>query len=177
MINSLLFAPSAIMTQRLTTIEISKEDLKFSGAHFTIFSATERERLHGHNFKVRASVVAPVDENGMCFNYQEIKSRLRKLCSSLDEYVLLPGQSPHMQINQEGPMYIAHFNGESMSFLTSDTQVLDIRNTTVEEFSHYILQQLVNADNFFADNDVHSMTIAVSSGDGQWGSTKWQATV
>ncbi|MFQ3201702.1 MAG: 6-pyruvoyltetrahydropterin/6-carboxytetrahydropterin synthase, partial [Zhongshania sp.] len=27
-----------------TSIEISKEDLKFSGAHFTIFSATDRER-------------------------------------------------------------------------------------------------------------------------------------
>ena len=82
-----------------------------------------------------------------------------------------------MHIHQEGSMYIAQFNGESMSFLTSDTQVLSIRNTTVEEFSHYILQQLVSADNFFADNDVHSMTISVSSGDGQWGSTQWHSTV
>ena len=31
--------------KRHTCIEISKEDLKFSAAHFTIFSATDRERL------------------------------------------------------------------------------------------------------------------------------------
>ena len=41
------------MTQ-LTTIELSKEYLKFSAGHFTVFSATERERLHGHNFSVSA---------------------------------------------------------------------------------------------------------------------------
>ena len=33
--------------EELTTIEIDKENLKFSAAHFTIFSGTERERLHG----------------------------------------------------------------------------------------------------------------------------------
>ena len=162
------------MSHRLTTIDISKEDLKFSVAHFTIFSSTERERLHGHNFKVRASVVAPVDENGMCFNYQEIKTRLRALCKSLDEYVVLPGNSPHLQISENEQNYCVTFNGENMTFLRSDTRVLDIRNTTVEEFSNYIVQQLVNRDNFFQANDVHSLTIAVSSGDGQWGASSWQ---
>ena len=68
-----------------TCIEISKEDLKFSGAHFTIFSATERERLHGHNFKVSLLLTADVGDNGMCFSYVEIKTRLRKLCAQLDE--------------------------------------------------------------------------------------------
>ena len=47
------------MSHLLTTINICKEALKFSGAHFTIFSATDRERLHGHNFRVRAEVTAP----------------------------------------------------------------------------------------------------------------------
>ena len=32
---------------RYSTLEIGKEDMKFSAAHYTIFSATERERLHG----------------------------------------------------------------------------------------------------------------------------------
>jgi len=162
------------MPHRLTTIEISKEDLKFSAAHFTIFSATERERLHGHNFRVRASVVAPVDDNGLCFNYQEIKSRLRTLCQSLDEYLLLPAESPHLQVSEQNEYYNASFNGEQMRFRKSDTRVLEIRNTTVEEFSNYILQQLVSSDNFFQANDVHSVTIAVSSGDGQWGASHWQ---
>ncbi len=161
--------------RRLTTIDISKEDLKFSGAHFTIFSADEREPLHGHNFKVRAQVTAPVDDNGMCFNYQEIKSRLRKICKALDEYMLLPGNSPHLHIEQDGEQIKVRFKEEEMFFLAADTRVLDIRNTTVEEFSFYILDQLVNADNFFIENEVDNISIGVSSGDGQWGSSRWSA--
>ncbi len=161
------------MSQRLTTIDISKENLKFSGAHFTIFSATNRERLHGHNFKVRAKVTAPVDNNGMCFNYQEIKSRLRAICNALDEYMLLPANSPHLNIEQQGTQYKVIFNDEAMFFIAKETKVLDIRNTTVEEFSYYILDKLVNTDNFFVENDVAHIAIGVSSGDGQWGTSEW----
>jgi hypothetical protein len=53
---------------------------------------------------------------------------------------------------------------------------LDIRNTTVEEFSYYILDQMVSADTFFIENDVANITIGVSSGDGQWGSSTWVAS-
>lgn len=162
------------MQTRTTTIDIAKENLKFSGAHFTIFSATERERLHGHNFKVRATVKAAVDDNGMCFNYQEIKKRLRSVCETLDEYLLLAGNSPHLQISETDSDYLVSFAGASMQFLKSDTLVLPIRNTTVEEFSAYILDNLISADRFFLDNDVHSLAIGVSSGDGQWGFSSWE---
>ena len=157
-----------------TTIDIAKDYLHFGAAHFTIFSATERERLHGHNFKVRASLAAPVDDNGLCFNYQEIKSRLRRLCEALDEYLLLPGDSPHLGIVERDEDYEVSFATETMYFLKSDAQVLPIRNTTVEEFSEYILNQLIHADRFFYENDVQFLTIGVSSGDGQWGSSTWK---
>ncbi|MGB5324420.1 MAG: 6-carboxytetrahydropterin synthase [Pseudomonadales bacterium] len=163
------------MTARFTTIEISKEDLKFSAAHFTVFSATERERLHGHNFKVRAKLTAPVDDNGMCFDYQQIKSRLRALCKSLDEYVLLPEDSPHIEIESGQGEYLVHFAGETLKFVQSDTRLLPVRNTTVEELSHYLLQQLLHGDDFVQDQQIASLTLAVSSGDGQWGASRWQA--
>ncbi len=162
------------MTYRLTTIDISKENFKFSGAHFTIFNAHERERLHGHNFKVSASVTAPVDDNGLCFNYQEIKVRLRAICDELDEYVLLPELSPHLVIETSGDTITARFNQEQMQFLASDTLLLPIRNTTVEEFAHLLLTMLVEKDDFFEVNDVRRMVIKVSSGDGQWGSSVWE---
>ncbi|KAJ1474389.1 hypothetical protein T484DRAFT_1832500 [Baffinella frigidus] len=41
---------------RYSTIEIGKEDMKFSAAHFTVFSAKERERLHGHTHAVKVQV-------------------------------------------------------------------------------------------------------------------------
>ena len=49
---------------RITTLHIDKESHKFSAAHYTIFSATERERLHGHNYSVSARIVAPMGDNG-----------------------------------------------------------------------------------------------------------------
>jgi len=160
-------------SNRTTTLDIAKENLKFSGAHFTIFSATERERLHGHNFKIRATVKAGVDDNGMCFNYQEIKKRLRAVCEKLDEYLILAGNSPYLAIDETDTNYLVTFAGAQMQFLKSDTLILPIRNTTVEEFSAYILGELINSDRFFFDNDVHSLTIGASSGDGQWGFSSW----
>ncbi len=158
-----------------TTIEISKEDLKFSAAHFTIFSATERERLHGHNFRVSLALTAPVGDNGMCFSYVEIKRRLRKLCATLDEYTLIPAQSPYLQIDEDGEFYRLQFNGERMMFLKSDTLLLPLRNTTVEEYARYLLQQLLSDNAFVAGNQILALEMKVSSGPGQWGSARWQA--
>ena len=47
------------------TIEISKDYLHFNAAHFTLFSATEREDLHGHTFYVAATVTSPVGDDGL----------------------------------------------------------------------------------------------------------------
>jgi 6-pyruvoyltetrahydropterin/6-carboxytetrahydropterin synthase len=162
--------------EQLTTIDVSKEDFKFSAAHFTIFSATERERLHGHNYKVRAQLVAAVDENGLCFNYQEIKTRLRKSCHALDEYMLLPAYSPYLQVDRSDHSYQVSFNNETFTFLASDTQLLPIRNTTIEEFSHYLLKQLIETDDFLSANAVRRCSVSVSSGDGQWATADWQAS-
>ena len=43
-----------------TTLELCQEEMKFSAGHFTILSATERERLHGHNFTVYVAITGVV---------------------------------------------------------------------------------------------------------------------
>ena len=159
--------------QQMTTIELEKEYLKFSAAHFTIFSATERERLHGHNFSVAASLTAPVGENGMCFSYRIFKDRLEALCDALDEYMLLPGQSPYLQITEDGEQYRVRFAGEDLFFRKDDTLVLPIRNATVEEYSRYLLDQLLETPDLVALHGVSEVVIRVSSGPGQWGSCRW----
>lgn len=160
---------------RLTTIEVSKEYLKFSAAHFTIFTATERERLHGHNYSVAIKVTAPVDENGLCFPYGELKTRMRALCDTLDEYTILPADSPHLSISEQDCYYRVEFNGEVMLLLQSDTLVLPIRNSTVEEFSRYLLQTLMQDDAFFRDNHCVHAELTVYSGPGQSASFEWKA--
>jgi 6-pyruvoyltetrahydropterin/6-carboxytetrahydropterin synthase len=161
--------------ENLTTIEISKEDIKFSAAHFTVFSATERERLHGHNYAVRLAVTAPVGDDGICFSYKEIKSRLRALCETLDEYTLIPQFSPHLRIEDEGDFYLVRFNGERIPLLKSDTLLLPIRNSTVEEFARYLRDCFVGDGSFVATRDICEVVMRVSSGPGQWGSSTWQS--
>ncbi len=159
---------------RFTTIEVNKENMKFSAAHFTIFSATERERLHGHNYSVFLAITAPVNDNGMCFSYGEIKDRVRAICDSLDEYTLLPEQSPYLRLEREGDYWKVGFADEVLWFLASDVLVLPIRNATVEEFARYLLERVRQDESFLRDNGVTGLTVKVSSGPGQCGSASWQ---
>ena len=164
---------NGLSEERLTTIELAKEYMKFSAAHFTIFSASERERLHGHNFRVAAELTAPVGPNGMCFSYKVFKRTLVDLCTELDEYLLLAADSPHLSISEDAQDYVVEFAGETMRFLKSDTLLLPIRNATVEEYSHYLVNRIVENENAILEYDVREMTIKVSSGAGQWGSATW----
>lgn len=162
-------------TKRLTTIEIDKDYLKFSAAHFTVFSATERERLHGHNFKVKASFVAEVGDNGMCVDYSQLKKKVMQVCATLDEYTLIPQHSPYLRIEEHGFYYHVHFADEVMLFLKKDTLLLPVRNTTVEELSAYILDIIVQDESFQTLCPITHIDIWVSSGPGQNGMSGWQA--
>jgi 6-pyruvoyltetrahydropterin/6-carboxytetrahydropterin synthase len=157
--------------QRLTTLYIDKESHKFSAAHYTIFSATDRERLHGHNYSVSARIVAPMGDNGFSADYNVYKSRLAALCESLDEYMVLAGESPYQKIEEAGACYRVNYAEEEMLFLQSDTLVLPIRNATVEEFSYYLLQGLLRDS---AGDDLQEVELCVASGPGQKGCASWQ---
>jgi 6-pyruvoyltetrahydropterin/6-carboxytetrahydropterin synthase len=157
--------------QQLTTLYIDKESHKFSAAHYTIFSATERERLHGHNYSVSARIVAPMGDNGFSADYNVYKNRIKALCDDLDEYMLLAGDSPYQEIEELEENYRVRFAGEEMLFLKSDTQVLPLRNATVEEFSQLLLQRLVAAS---AGEDLCEVELGVASGPGQRASATWR---
>lgn len=160
-----------VAMEQLTTLYIDKESHKFSAAHYTIFSATERERLHGHNYSVSARIVAPMGENGFAADYNVYKNRIAALCEALDEYMLLAADSPYQTIREEGDSYVVNFAGDEMRFLKSDTLVLPLRNATVEEFSRYLLAQLVYAS---AGDDLREIELCVASGPGQRGCATWR---
>ena len=157
--------------EQLTTLYIDKESHKFSVAHYTIFSATERERLHGHNYSVSARIVAPMGDNGFAADYNVYKTRLAKLCDSLDEYMVLAGESPYQRVEESGACYRVIYADQEMLFLQSDTLVLPLRNATVEEFSRYLLQRLV-ADS--EGDDLREIELCVASGPGQKGCAVWR---
>jgi 6-pyruvoyltetrahydropterin/6-carboxytetrahydropterin synthase len=158
---------------RLTTIEIDKDYLKFSAAHFTVFSEVARERLHGHNFKVKASFVAEVGDNGLCVDYSELKKKVLELCDALDEYTLIAKDSPYLHVEEQGQYYHIHFADEVMLLLKRDTLLLPIRNTTVEDLSFYLLQLIISDEAFQTLCPIQQIDIWVSSGPGQNGMSRW----
>jgi len=158
--------------ERLATLYIDKESHKFSAAHYTIFSATERERLHGHNYSVSAMIAAPMGNNGFAADYNVYKDRIKALCDELDEYLILPANSPYQSLRDVDDCIEATFNGEVMRFLKRDTRVLPIANATVEEFSHHLLGRLLEVS---SGDVLAEVQVCVSSGPGQKACSRWCA--
>ena len=160
------------MTQ-LTTLHIEKEAHKFSSAHYTIFSATERERLHGHNYFVSVRIVAKMGINGFSADYNVYKRRIKALCDKYDEYMLLPEFSPFQTLQTVGDEIHATFADKVLKFRADETWVLPVTNVTVEELSHLLLKELLAAED---DPDLVEVELTVSSGSGQAGSAIWAVT-
>jgi 6-pyruvoyltetrahydropterin/6-carboxytetrahydropterin synthase len=156
-----------------TTIELFKEDMKFSAGHYTIFSATHREKLHGHNFRVFAAITAHTDENGMAFDYGIYKRHLRDLCKKLNSCFLIAGDSTYQTIEYAQDYIYIHFNHEKIPFLASDVLILPLKNITVEELARWFVAQLIADTDNLQRYQIQSIDIKVFSGPGQSGSFCW----
>jgi 6-pyruvoyltetrahydropterin/6-carboxytetrahydropterin synthase len=158
---------------KLATIELYREDLNFSAGHFTIFSATEREKLHGHNYQIHAAITTLVPENGLRFDYRYYHNKIKEVCQELNLCFLLPTESQYLKIEDAGQYYHAHFNQEVIPFLKADVRLIPIANTTVEELSHWFIGQLTQDKIELEKNAVQTMTIKIASNAGRAGSATW----
>ncbi|PIQ29112.1 folate biosynthesis protein [bacterium (Candidatus Blackallbacteria) CG17_big_fil_post_rev_8_21_14_2_50_48_46] len=159
---------------RTVTLELFKENMKFSAGHFTIFSAQERENLHGHNFTVHVTIEACILENGMCFDYALYKRRIEGLCREWNEVVLLPSQSPYLRIEETDDLIFAHFDTERIPFLRRDVLLLPIENATVEEFSRLFLEKLIANPQELSDWGLEAISVKIFSGPGQCAASSWK---
>lgn len=151
---------------RKVVIDIENQCLHFSAAHFTIFSSTERERLHGHNYTVQAKVESEIRSQGMAFDYNKLKRALYAVCKTLDEYTLLPARSEFLRVEEQNEHYVVRFNGQKMLLLKTDTILLPMENISVEGLGYYILDQL-RSGGLMDTLDIKRMGLSVASGPGQ----------
>ncbi|PHV13233.1 6-pyruvoyl trahydropterin synthase family protein [Chitinimonas sp. BJB300] len=154
------------MRQDRLAIRIDRDDIGFAAAHFTIFSATEREGLHGHNFTVGMEVVARGEENGMIFDYRLLKSRLRALCAELDERMLLPARSAHLQISRIGNDIECRFADDKFTFPYRDVVMLELPNITLEALAEWFLGRLLVTTDLPREY-LAEMSVSVASSRGQ----------
>jgi 6-pyruvoyltetrahydropterin/6-carboxytetrahydropterin synthase len=149
--------------------------MKFSAGHFTIFSATERENLHGHNFTVYVSLTANILGNGLCFDYGIYKKKITDICRQWNEIFILPGKSQFLKIEESDNYIYATYNGEKIPFLKRDVLILPFENATIEGFSALILDKLSSDTEELEKFQIHEITVKVFSGPGQSASAHWKA--
>jgi 6-pyruvoyltetrahydropterin/6-carboxytetrahydropterin synthase len=159
---------------RFAQLCIHKDELSFSAGHFTIFSATEREQLHGHNYYVSVAFTVSIADNGLSFDYRYYKKILKSLCDQLDRHFLLPANSPFLTLEENGESIVAHYNHKKIPFLKEDVVVLPITNTTIEELSHWFLENLTRNTAELNSHCIHDITLSVYNGPGQSGSATWK---
>ncbi len=158
---------------RTTTIELFKEEMKFSAGHFTMFSARERENLHGHNFTVSVALEGEVGEAGMLADYGGYKRWIIERCRGWNETFLLPGSSPWLRVERESGMVFALFADERIPFLPRDVTVLPVANVTLEELARLFGEGLCADTARLQADRILSITVKCASGPGQWASWRW----
>lgn len=160
--------------KRWVTLELYKERMSFSAGHFTIFSATERERLHGHRYTVGATIVCELPDTDIAFDYTMFKQRIYALCDSLHEYFLLPSESPYLTITPQGEYYQLQFADEQFSLLKKDVKLLPVANITIEGLSQWFLQQLTADTALLTRCLIHKFSVKVFTSPGQCAMTSWE---
>lgn len=161
---------------RTTTIELHKEEMKFSAGHFTIFSATHRENLHGHNFTVYVALTGSVVENGLLSDYGPLKRKIIERCRSWNETFLLPARSPHLRLERDARGdVLARFHDEELRFLARDVTLLPVENVTLEELARVFGEELVGDGAELRKDRITQVVVKCASGPGQWSSWEWQA--
>jgi len=162
------------MTKYLTTIELQKESMKFSAGHTTIFSATEREPLHGHWYGVYLALTTYVEENGMTFDYRYYKQRIHELCKQLNQTFLMPQYSPFLKYSSDDEYLYFTFNQKKIPFLKEDVTLLPVTNITVEELSRWFILELIKDKNELIKHRIERLVVKVFSAPGQSASHSWE---
>ena len=128
-------------------VSVSKDDLTFSSAHFITYAGDQCEGLHGHNYRVRATVEGVLDPaDRLVYDFIELKRIMRDLCGELDHLVLLPMESPRIRVREEGEDVAVDVDGAPRyRFPRRDCALLPVPNTTAEMLAELLAERLLAA--------------------------------
>jgi 6-pyruvoyltetrahydropterin/6-carboxytetrahydropterin synthase len=124
-------------------LRLAKEDFKFSVAHFTVFSDTHAEHLHGHNYRVRVEIAGDsLDRLGLLMDLRQVKAEIRRLCAELDSKTLVPERCELVRVAAAGDQVEVRFGARLYRLPRADVRLLPIRNTSIEELAVWFWREL-----------------------------------
>lgn len=156
------------MTQLKVTLY--KDRQKFSSAHFTLFLDGSLERLHGHNYRVAVSFSGQNLEMGLLAPFHHLKPLISELCDQWDERVLIPTQSPMVEVVETGTQCEVTVTTEKAerfySFPREDVVLLPCDNISSENLALLFVENLGERVKNTAPN-IQSVSATVGETDGQ----------
>jgi 6-pyruvoyltetrahydropterin/6-carboxytetrahydropterin synthase len=126
-------------------VHVTKDYTVFCAGHFITYEGDKCEPLHGHNYRVDASVAGELDENAYVFNFTTLKKILRAICNRLDHRMLLPLNNPRLRLSEEGPSVSVRYRERLYVFPREDVVLLPIPNTTAEMLAQWIGGEIESA--------------------------------
>jgi 6-pyruvoyltetrahydropterin/6-carboxytetrahydropterin synthase len=150
-------------------VRIEKDDMVFSSGHFITYDGGTCERLHGHNYRVRAEATGPLDENHYVIDFIAFRDSLQEIIAELDHHMLLPTEHPLIRVEADEQEVTVTFEDRRWVFPRCDCVLLPVGNTTTELLARYIGRRLLDDLQSRTGVRPQRLRIEVDENFGQWG--------
>lgn len=151
------------------SVQVTKDYLVFSAAHFITFAGNVCERLHGHNYKVSCEIFGPLDENHYVIDFIALRDALKAIVDELDHHMLLPTEHKTIHVVPNDKKVEVTFADRRWVFPREDCVLLPVANTTTELLARFIGRRLLEVLKEKAEPLPERMRIGVDENEGQWG--------
>ncbi|MBQ6218418.1 MAG: 6-pyruvoyl tetrahydropterin synthase family protein [Methanosphaera sp.] len=149
-------------------------NLRFSAAHMVI-GHKSCGKIHGHSYIVDVEVDGERSgQFGFVIDFKILKDITRSICKTLDHRVLIPVDSPDLEVTYEDENTIEFtvLNCLEYKLPKSDVVLLPIPSTTAESLSVYITEKVV--EQLEDTNTLNYIEVQVNEGIGQGASYRKQ---
>jgi 6-pyruvoyltetrahydropterin/6-carboxytetrahydropterin synthase len=157
------------MNEAVYRVDVTKEQFVFSAAHFITFAGDICERLHGHNYGVRASVEGPLDQNRYVVDFIALRDAVLAETTKLDHHVILPSEHAEIKVTSDDKETTATFRDRRWVFPNEDCVILPVINTTAEEIARVIAERVMEQTRGKFSEALTWIEVAVDENHGQWG--------
>ena len=136
----------------------------FSASHF-LLGFDKCDRLHGHNYHVTVKLEYNQVDSGSTLDFRVINKEIQNELKFLDQKILIPGDSPKIQIfsGLEDRNWNIIVERKNYSFPKQDVLILkDIDQTTCEKIAYYLHQRIEAWFQTNYPNTISSLKVKIS---------------
>ncbi len=157
-------------------IFVSKDVLKFSAAHMTVFPDGTKERLHGHNFQVQVEFTLLTTRLDSLLDFGLVKQTLAQVCGEWDQRLLLGTRCPAFTLLRQADGEVEFtLCGQRYVVPAEEVMLLPLENVVVETLAEELAFLLVERLGPHLKREVvDSMTVSIIESAGQGGSYRWE---